>query len=319
MSSHAILGQKPFQYRINRSWVKASYDEIPVGDCHGLAEDQSGKIYLLHNHPENNVIVLNKNGEVLERWGNEYPQAHGLEITSENGVEYLWITDCKKAVVAKTTLTGQVIFSVGFEQVSFLYSDRNRFAPTNVAVTKEGDFYISDGYGDSRIHHFDPKGKYIHSFGGRGKETYHLNEAHAIWHDDREGRSPSLLICSRQDHAVKRFTLKGEWIETFSLACFWPCNIHFSDGLFYVPHLKNSPHEHGAITIHDASFKIIATLGADSPIYEENNLKPCPETPSNPFIYPHDLHVDEHGNIYLAQWYSGGTYPIRLEIIKEKL
>ena len=52
-------------------------------------------------------------------------------------------------------------------------TDNEHFCkPTDVAVAKSGDFYVADGYCNSRIMKFDKNGKFIAKFGEEG--TNHL-------------------------------------------------------------------------------------------------------------------------------------------------
>ena len=57
-----LLGQGPFQYRVNRNWFKGTATDFPVRNCHEMVIDRQQRLYLLTDHPRNNVIVLNLDG-----------------------------------------------------------------------------------------------------------------------------------------------------------------------------------------------------------------------------------------------------------------
>ena len=54
--------------------------------------------------------------------------------------------------------------------------------PTNVAIGPKGDIYISDGYGNARVHMFSPTGQLKRSWGepGNGPGQFHLPHGIAV-------------------------------------------------------------------------------------------------------------------------------------------
>jgi peptidylamidoglycolate lyase len=65
------------------------------------------------------------------------------------------------------------------------YQNEKSFVPTETAVTKDGDIYVADGYGEQYIIHYGADGKLKNIFGGRGTEPKHLDNAHGICIDAR--------------------------------------------------------------------------------------------------------------------------------------
>ena len=84
-----IYGQNEKRYRLDKSWVKASPENLPVNDCHEMVQDQQGRIVLLTNETRNNLIFFDKSGKVLKTWGSEYPGAHGLTIFGDGKEQLL--------------------------------------------------------------------------------------------------------------------------------------------------------------------------------------------------------------------------------------
>src|SRR3954470_624731 len=87
-----ILGQKEFRYRVVPNWGVLG-PETPVNNCHGLVRDKQGHIILLTDHIKNNVVVYDKRGGLVHKWGTKFPGAHGLSIVQEGAREVLYITD----------------------------------------------------------------------------------------------------------------------------------------------------------------------------------------------------------------------------------
>ena len=84
--------------------------------------------------------------------------------------------------------------------------------PTNVALSPEGDIYVSDGYGNARIHRFSPDGRLLHSWGQPGAGPGQFNVPHGIA-IDRQG---IVLVADRENSRIQRFTPDGEFIDEWT-------------------------------------------------------------------------------------------------------
>ena len=70
----------------------------------------------------------------------------------------------------------------------------------------------------------------------------------------------------------------------------------------------------GFVTILDKNNQVVSVPGGNAPEYRNGVLQPLTQN-SALFQHPHDVCVDDDENIYVAQWNSGKTYPIRLKRI----
>ncbi|MEY4088103.1 MAG: hypothetical protein RJB55_374, partial [Verrucomicrobiota bacterium] len=75
-SADAVLGQGKFRYRLVPGWGQLG-PSTPVKDCHGIVRDREGHLILLTNHTSNNVIVFDRTGRLVHKWGTRFPGAHG--------------------------------------------------------------------------------------------------------------------------------------------------------------------------------------------------------------------------------------------------
>ncbi|XP_055332539.1 peptidyl-glycine alpha-amidating monooxygenase-like [Paramacrobiotus metropolitanus] len=157
------------------------------GDVSSVAVHPNGELFLLHRGPnawlattfnESNVYqefergpieadvligVSPNTGEELHRWGrNRFYLPHGLTIDADGN---FWITDVALHQVFKVDpVSLELTLTLG--EAGVPGSDKNHFCkPTDVAVTSTGDFFVSDGYCNSRIMKFDSKGNYLLEFG----------------------------------------------------------------------------------------------------------------------------------------------------------
>ena len=100
-----ILGQGDFRYRVVRGWGVLG-EKTPVNNCHGIVIDREGHVILFTDHTKNNVIVYDKAGNLVHKWGTEFPGAHGLSIVTEGDRQVLFMTDLKRHEVCKVTGDG---------------------------------------------------------------------------------------------------------------------------------------------------------------------------------------------------------------------
>ena len=313
-----LLGHNNKRYRLNTQWSKADVARNPVNDCHEMVQDSKGRIILLTNETKNNVLVYDKSGKLLTTWGNEYPGAHGLTLFNENGTEVLFICDNKRHQVIKTTVDGRVLMVLDYPKETGQYAKAEEYVPTETAIAPNGDIYVADGYGKDFIIHYDASGRYINHFGGRGNEQKHLLNAHGICVDQRNLQRPTLVVTSRQQNAFKRFTFKGEYIDTVPLPNAWVCRPVIKGDYLYAAVLQTNTgqgKQSGFITILDKNFRVVSNLGGTEPHYADNKLEEMNQATKH-FQYPHDVCVDDEENLYVAQWNSGKVYPYKLSPVK---
>jgi len=317
----ASLGQGDFRYRVVKGWGVLDKD-TPVKDCHGMAQTRDGRVFLLTNHTANNVVIYSKEGKLLGKWGTAWPGAHGLTLFLENGEERFFVTDHDRHQVYKTTLDGRILMTLDWPEKTGKYAKADQYKPTHVAVADDGSFYVTDGYGLNYITHYDAKGEILRTFGGDNQGPSALKCSHGIQVDRREAKKPVLLITSRSQNAIKRFSLEGEYLDTISLPGAMPCfMIPFGEHII-VPHLMGAKAledpkiKNGFISILDRQNRIVSNVASDAPQYDAaGKLQPMSAS-STLFRYPHGLMVDDDQSIYVAQWNSGNTYPIKLERVK---
>ncbi|MGB5556322.1 MAG: 6-bladed beta-propeller [Flavobacteriaceae bacterium] len=312
-----IVGHGDFKYRVDKEWGVQDPAKIPINDCHEMAMDSKGRIFMTTTGADNNnVLIYNTSGKVLDSWGTEFPGAHGLTITGEGNDQFLFITDPETHKVTKTTLKGQVIMTLERPKEVDGYDSDDQFLPTETAIMPNGDIYVADGYGKNFIIQYSAKGEYIRHFGGSGEAENQFNCCHGITLDTRDATNPTLLITSRASQEFKRFTLDGKHLETISLPGCSICRpvIHGDNLYFAVIVTKTWDKYDGMLAVLDKNNTIISLPGGSAPQYPNGILTP-PEYDGTTFRNPHDVFVDNDENLYIPQWASGKSYPIKLHRI----
>lgn len=309
-----IVGHGNFKYRVDKEWGVQDPTKIPVNDCHEMVLDRKGRIFMTTTGKNNNnVLIYDRSGKVLDSWGTEFPGAHGLTITEEGDDQFLFITDPETNKVFKTTLGGEILMTLNRPKEVSGYTSDDQFKPTETAIMPNGDIYVADGYGQNFIIQYDLKGEYIRHFGGSGQDDANFSCCHGITLDTRNADNPTLLITSRAKQEFKRFSLDGRYLETIQLPGCSICRpvIHGENIYFAVIVTKTWDSYDGMLAVLDANNKIVSLPGGNTPEYTDGKLT-APEYDGKTFRNPHDVLVDDDGNLYVPQWASGKTYPIKL-------
>jgi DNA-binding beta-propeller fold protein YncE len=317
-SREIIIGHNTHKYRVVPGWGLLDAGKNPVNDCHEMVEDAKDRLIMCTNETKNNIIIYDKSGKLLEAWGTTYPGAHGLTVGNEGGEQFLLLTDTARHQVIKTDLKGKEIFKIDYPKETGKYDYPGQFVPTETAVNPlNGDIYVADGYGANYIIQYDSQGKYIRHFGGRGKSDDTFDTCHGVLVDTRNENNTTLLVTDRMNQSLKRFTLNGIYIETIHLPGTFICRPVLRGKYIYGAAFRStdaSLENSGYIQILDENMKVVSTPGGSEPVYVNGKLQTQKkEDPNNVFMHPHDVYVDSDENIYIPQWASKKTYPVKLE------
>jgi len=309
-----VLGQGEFRYRVVPRWGVLD-ERTPVKNCHGMVRDAEGHIILLTDHTANNVIVYDKKGRLISKWGTTFPGAHGLSLVREGSREILYITDLATHKVAKTTLDGTMLQEWGWPATTGKYQQEDDYKPSWTLHMKDGTFFVLDGYGRDYILRYDPQGKMTRIFGGAEGGITHWGPHGGML--DMQGDTPTLLIAMSDQQYLLRLGVDGAKLQQIDLPGGNPRQIRSHKGRYYVAHLADNwpkdRNSRGFISILDDKLRVLSNLAGSPPEYgDDGQLRPMRHT-EEIFIHPHDLIVDEDDSIYVAQYASGDTYPIKLE------
>ncbi len=306
-----IIGHNSHRYKVDLNWGALDSKQFPVNDCHEMVQDSQGRIVLLTNHTQNNVIIYDKKGELIEVWGTEYPGAHGLTLNVEDGQDILYIADNQRHEIIKTTIDGKLIKKFPCPDIKE-YKEDNQYIPTETAIANNGDVYVADGYGLQHILHYNSDGQLLNVFGGRGDGPEHFDNAHGICIDNRSGEE-TLLITARTQNKLKRFSMDGQLINVIDLPGAYICRpvIHGDDLYMATIWSGDGKPNTGFVSILDKNDILISAPGGSTPTYTDGQLQSMYQT-MKIFQHPHDVCVDDDKNLYVAQWNSGKSYPIKL-------
>ena len=107
-----LLGHGDFQYRVHTEWGNLNPENTPVKNCHEMVMDSNGRLIMITDETQNNIIIYDKSGTLLDSWGDQFPGGHGLTLFNEGGEDVLFITDFSLEKVFKTTTDGQILMTM---------------------------------------------------------------------------------------------------------------------------------------------------------------------------------------------------------------
>src|SRR5680860_1068622 len=242
-----IIGHGDFRYKVIKDWAKMTIAHNPILNCHEMQMDRKGRLIMLGDHTDNNILVFDRSGKLLDYWGTRYPGGHGLTLHDQGGEDMLYIVDCgwfidktvkwakQAGVVSKTTVDGRLLFTLPDPHTIGEYTAEQEYLPTETAIGPNGDIYVADGYGSDYILQFSPKGEFIRKWGGHDNSdgNYNLQNAHGVAVDYRDKNDPVLVITSRASTSFKFFTLEGIYIKTVELPGAFVCRPVLDDSNIY--------------------------------------------------------------------------------------
>ncbi|MCH5597493.1 NHL repeat-containing protein [Niabella ginsengisoli] len=334
LEDDVLIGHGGFKYKVHKNWAKISPAHNPLFNCHEMVMDSKGRLIMIGDHTNNNILVFDKSGKLLDFWGTQYPGGHGLSIGKEGEADFLVITDCgyfqdknggwqrQSGQVFKTTIDGKLIFNFGHPHAIGVYKADERFQPTETAVAPNGDIYVADGYGSDYIIQYDARGKYIRHFGGHNNSNpdHNLKNAHGVAIDNRDKNNPVLVCTSRSEQCFKFFTLDGKYIKTIAMPGLYVCRAVIDDKNIYAGVCwsdkkdgQKQAKDSGFVTILDNANKVVSNPGGTEPQYVNGQLQQMFQTSEKIFNHGHDVCVDDDKNVYVCQWNANQTAPIKLE------
>ena len=270
------------------------WEKLPEGWVLGqtaIVTDSQDRVYLF-NRSDHPLIVLDRDGKFLNSWGEgDLPDAHGMFIDADDN---LYMPVKNSHVVLKYSPDGNLLMTMGdWDKPSDTgwtgnVNDPAKQAagpfnrPSDIALDASGDLYISDGYGNSRVHKFTSDGKLLFSWGEPGKTgpgEFHV--PHGVWvHTD--GR---VFVADRENNRIQIFDAEGKYLDEWG-GLARPCDIYIDeDEILYVPELD------GFMSILSIDGDIIASWGSPLDAGWGNGA--------------HAVWMDSHGDLYVNQNVEG--------------
>ncbi len=286
-------------YQAVPDWPQLPKEHV-LGLCAGVGVDAQNRVFVFHRSgrkwsnpfpkepiPQPTVSVIDgASGKLLSTWGeNRFIMPHGLTVDHEGS---LWLTDVGLHQVFKCTPEGEVLLTLG--EAGVPGAGHAHFnLPTDVAVLRDGSFYVSDGYKNSRVVKFSAEGRFEFEWGAKGGGNGEFNLPHGI----AIGVQGRVIVCDRENERLQVFDAKGGFLAVWRGAQIGkPYGIETAPNghLFVIDggSLSLKPRSRGKAVELDEEGKVISTFGS-------------PGKAPGQFQLGHDIAVGPDGAVYVAE------------------
>jgi DNA-binding beta-propeller fold protein YncE len=286
-------GTGKYQYELVDGWAKLAEGESFI-DVSGIAIDSQDRVYIF-NRSKHPMMIFDREGNLLSSWGEEhFTHAHGIYIGPDDAI---YCTDDMNHTVTKVDADGHVLMAMGtqnhpsdtgyrdvpdlFEKISTITKGGAPFnRPTGVALSASGEIYVTDGYGNARVHKFSPDGKLLLSWGEPGAGPGQFRLPHSVF-VDKQNR---VWVTDRENSRIQIFDSEGhfltQWIDLIRPQ---GLVIDDDDTVFIAELCKR-------ISIFTIDGRLLARWGN-----EGHDVR-------NPlFIAPHAIALDSKGDLYIGE------------------
>jgi DNA-binding beta-propeller fold protein YncE len=282
-------GALTFEYVDNWAQLPDGWSFVDVA---GVAIDSKDNVYAL-NRSEHPVMVFDQDGKFLRSFGEGAfsKRTHGIHIAPDESV---YCVDDGLHVIRKYTTEGKLLMTMGSEnQPSPKWSGIPFNRPTHIAVSPNtGEMYVTDGYGNSRVHKYTPDGRLLFSWGEPGMDPGQFIRPHNVVIDNDD----NIYVADREAHRIQIFNTKGKVVAIWN-------NIHRPDGIcldkdgnFFIGELNGMPGVDDApglghrISIYNLQGQLISRFG-----------DPHEGEGPGQFIAPHGVATDSRGDLYVGE------------------
>src|SRR5256712_678039 len=176
----------------------ANFFKLPaglyMGEGVGVATNSKGHVFVYTRSGETRLFEFDQNGAFVKEFGvgsYGFSFAHAVRVDKEDNV---WAVDEGTNVIQKFSPDGKLLMVLGkrpdpLEQLALLpgrgqYSGANKpysfHRQTDIGWDPQGNIFVTDGYGDSRVVKYDKSGRCVKTVCTRGNGPLQFSTPHAM-------------------------------------------------------------------------------------------------------------------------------------------
>jgi 6-phosphogluconolactonase (cycloisomerase 2 family) len=246
-------------------------------------------------HWENCLVVVDAEGNILERWtqwDSKLRRPHAVYINPYDPDKYVWLVDDYRQAIFKFTHDGKTLVQTLGEVNVHGNDDKHFYRPTYLAWLPDSTMFVADGYANTRVVKFDKDGKYLTAWGQPGTPPNEMrpgyfNSVHGIAVDPQTRR---VFVNDRSNHRIQVFDENGKFLDQWHTGD-PPSDVH----LIYMSadrHLWAADRGTSKLVKYDLEGHFQYSWGTWG------------DFPGGMWGV-HGLHVDQEGNLYVAEVDSG--------------
>lgn len=305
-------------YEAVAGWWKPAADHDDTwtwGEVSGVAVDTPDRIIVAvwgdrsadgteREGSSNYLVVVDRHGTVVENWSqwdSTFNKPHQVYISPYDPERHVWVVErgggrgVHMQVMKFTNDGSELVMRLGEpdhptsrEEARanpnpgpYTYGE-----PAVLAFLPDGSFLLGDGYWNTRIVKYAADGTYVMEWGeaGTGPGQFDLVHGLAVDQDRR------VYVADRRNNRIQIFTEDGDFLEEWS-------DITDPVGVFV--------DEHHAVWVVSASLHRVLKYSRDGVLQHSWGAYGGPGGLPGGLFRPHQIDVDQEGNVYVASW-SGG-------------
>ena len=202
-----------------------------------------------------------------------------MTIGPDGGV---WLVDRETNTIWKFSQEGRTLLTIGSFAARQGDNDA-RYAfrrPADAAHDSHGNVYIADGYGNTRVVKYGPKGDYITHWGTKGTADGQFNLVHGVV----AGPEDRIYVADRGNKRMQVFDADGKHLDTWrGIGTPWALTYEPREGVIWM-----CDGDLGRVLKLSLEGKVLGGFGSDG------------KAPGQ-FHQAHGIAVDSEGSIYVAE------------------
>ena len=250
------------------------------------------------------IFVVNRDGKMVQSW----PQhdklfemkcgrgPHKIKMSPYDPEKHVWVFDDQLHVIHKFTYDGKLVMTLGTKGQRGRDGGKLFDRPTDIDWLPDGTFFISDGYGGTRVAKFDKNGKFLMDWGGPPKDPSKPgpNEFNTV-HSIQISKDRRVFVVDRGHRRFQIFDENGKFLDMFTTG------------------VRSSPYAH-LITTDQSLW--VSDGGTHRILKYDLNGRYLygwggPGNFPGQFNGPHSITADQEGNLYLAEVFGGRVQKFR--------
>jgi sugar lactone lactonase YvrE len=298
--AETVVGTGKYTYEVHEEWARPpqGIDILAAS----VTVDSKDNVYCFNRVKEHPVLVFDREGNFLRSWGaGLFAFPHTIRADKDDN---LWLVDRDHAQMMLFTTTGKLLRTIGtkgyrsdtgvppddfrsdaYQKVTHGGAPFN--LPTDIDVAPSGDMFITDGYGNARVHKFSADGTHVMSWGEPGSAPGQFKLPHGVWIDSRE----RVLVADRENDRVQVFDQNGRLLEVWPAKLIGPAVIYVDDrDIVYIVE-----HNAGMVSVLTLDGERLAQWG-------DPQFRSC-----------HGIWGDSRGDLYVVR---AGSWGRRRRIVK---
>jgi DNA-binding beta-propeller fold protein YncE len=282
------------QYVVDTTWPRQA-DAFAWDQTPGVTVDSRDHIYVF-TRSDPAVRIYKTDGTLLRAWNVEDCNgAHFIRIGPSGN---LWAANIKTHTIRKYRPDGKLLLTLG--EPGRAGADASHFdRPTDMVILPGGDIFVSDGYGNRRIVHFDATGKYVNEWGEAGTEPGQFALPHSIVADSR-GR---LYVADRENARIQVFDTEGKLLAVWSnLITPWGLWMSKDDEIWVCGSSAMKKEGTEALAILPPQDQVVVKLNQKGKVLLRVPLPMTTSPPGKPgeLNWVHAIAFDSQDNLYLT-------------------